>query len=107
MLACIGSTLALAAGTATAQTYDVEIRPTLTDVNIKIDHVDSTGVLTVNLTNAGDVRARCKLVFDAQPQVPYRTTVYVDPGKTRPAVFRAKRKWFNVIVDVNCEPDTK
>jgi hypothetical protein len=99
--------LALAASAAMAQTYKVEIRPTLDDVNIKVDHVDSSGVLTLILTNIGELRARCELMFDASPQVPYRTTVFVDPGKDRSVVFRAKRKWFNVVVDVNCEPDKK
>jgi hypothetical protein len=103
----VGLVWALVSVAVSAQTYDVEIRPTLTDVDIKIDHIESTGVLTVNLTNVGDVRARCKLAFDAQPQAPYRTTVFVDPGETRPTVFAAKRKWFNVTVDVKCEPDRK
>lgn len=104
---CIGAMLALAASIATAQTYDVEIRPTLVGVGIEVEHVESPAVLTVKLKNAGDARARCRLEFDAPPQVPYRTTVFVDPGKSRPVSFRAQRKWFEVVVDVKCEPDKK
>jgi hypothetical protein len=50
---------------------------------------------------------RCALRYEAQPQPIYRTTTYVDPGKTEQSVFRAKRKWYQVAVDVECKAAEK
>jgi len=90
-----------------AQEYTVEVRPVLNDLAIKIEPVANTGVLVVNLTNNSSTKVRCALRYDAAPQVPYRTTEYVEPGKTVGSVFRAKRRWFSVVVDVTCEPTDK
>lgn len=88
---------------AFAQTYTVDIQPTLNQLDVKIEPVASTGMLVVRLTNDTDRKVRCKLRFDAAPQTPYRSSVNIDPGKTEQSVFRAQRKWFAVAVDVNCE----
>jgi hypothetical protein len=102
------ATLALAlivvvAPAAFAQTYSVEIRPTLNDLDVKIEPVATTSMLVVRLTNNMDHRVRCRLRFDASPQTPHRSSVNIDPGRTEQSVFRAQRKWFAVVVEVNCE----
>lgn len=94
--------LAGLAAAAQAQTYSVEIRPQRDDVNVKIETVEQPDLLIVKLTNGGARKVRCDLVYDASPQMPYRTTVYVDPGRTESSVLRAKRHWFRVVVDVKC-----
>lgn len=86
-----------------AQTYTVDIRPTLNGLDIKIEPVASTGMLVIRLTNATDQRVRCRLNFDAAPQTPRRSSVNIEPGRTAQSVLRAQRKWFSVAVDVNCE----
>jgi len=86
-----------------AQTYTVEIRPTLNDLDVKIEPVATTSMLVVRLTNNMDHRVRCRLRFDASPQTPHRSSLNIDPGRTEQSVFRAQRKWFAVVVEVNCE----
>ncbi len=103
-----GAALALAwivlvAPAALAQTYTVEIRPTLNDLDVKIEPVATTSMLVVRLTNNMDHRVRCRLRFDASPQTPHRSSLNIDPGRTEQSVFRAQRKWFAVVVEVNCE----
>lgn len=87
-----------------AQTYKVEVRPALDDLPVKIETVESPGVLVVRLTNSGTVRVRCDLRYDASPQPIRRSYVYLKPGATAENSFRAKRKWFTVTVDVTCKP---
>ena len=99
--------LAVTGARVEAQDYTVEVRPVLNDLAIKIEPVANTGVLVVNLTNNSGTKVRCALRYDAAPQVPYRKTEYIEPGKTVGSVFRAKRKWFSVVVDVTCEPTDK
>jgi hypothetical protein len=89
---------------AAAATYEVELKSTLNDLPIKIETVPMDGMLVVKLTNAGQVKVRCDLRYDASPQPIGRAHVYVEPGKTEQNPFRAKRKWFNVLVDVTCKP---
>jgi hypothetical protein len=86
-----------------AQTYTVKINPKLNGLDIKIEPVENTGVLVVNLTNGSDKKVRCDLNFSAQPQLPYRTTVFMDPGKSAAGVLRARQQWFEVDVDVTCK----
>ena len=88
-----------------AQTYSVNINPTLNDLDIKIEPVSNPGVLVVNLTNNTAQKVRCDLNFEADPQLPYRTFVFVEPGKTSSATLRATQQWFDVGVDVRCKAD--
>ncbi len=104
---CAPLALSLLAMQAAAQTYSVNINPTLNGLDIKIEPVATTGMLVVKLTNDSNQKVRCNLRYDAAPQPLYRKTTYVDPGKTEQSVFRAKRKWFSVDVDVECTPSTK
>jgi hypothetical protein len=98
--------IVLVAPAAFAQTYTVDVRPTLNDLDVKIEPVAMSGMLVVRLTNNTDGRIRCRLQFDASPQTPFRSSVNVGPGRTEQSVFRARRKWFAVTVDVNCEART-
>jgi hypothetical protein len=94
--------LSLAAPDALAQTYSVNIKPTLNGLDIKVEPVAQSGVLVVKLTNKTGQKVRCDLRYDAAPQPLYRKTTFVDPGKTEQSVFRAKRKWLSVDVAVEC-----
>jgi hypothetical protein len=87
-----------------SQVYTVEVRPTLNDMNIAVDYVAQSTMLVMRLTNNGDVRARCTLNYDASPQTPRRSTVFVNPGRTEQNTLRAQRRWFSVTVDVECRP---
>ena len=95
--------IVLVAPAALAQTYTVEVNPTLNDLDVKIETVAMTGMLVVKLTNDTGQKVRCKLRYDASPQTPYRSTVNIDPGETEQSVFNAQRKWFAVAVEVECE----
>jgi hypothetical protein len=106
-----GAALALAlivlvAPAAFAQTYTVEIRPTLNDLDVKIEPVAQASMLVVRLTNNTDQQIRCRLRYDAPPQTTFRSSLNVNPGRTAQSVFRARRKWFAVVVEVNCEERT-
>jgi hypothetical protein len=87
-----------------AQNYKVHVTATLDDLDVKIEPVAKTGMLVIKLTNKNDIKVRCDLRYDAAPQALYRTTTYVDPGKTEQSVFRARREWFSVEVSVECKP---
>ncbi len=99
---CALVALSLAATGALAQTYSVNINPTLNGLDIGIEPIAQSGVLVVKLTNKTGQKVRCDLRYDAAPQPLYRKTTYVDPGKTEQSVFRAKRKWLSVDVAVEC-----
>jgi hypothetical protein len=105
--ACAALALATIAIDASAQTYSVEINPTLNGLDIKVEPVATSAMLIVNLTNNTDGKVRCDLRYDASPQPIYRKTTYVEPGKTEPSVFKAKRKWYSVSVNVECNPVQK
>ena len=92
---------------ARAQTYEVELKTTLNGLPVKVETVPMSGVLVVKLTNTGDVKVRCELRYDASPQPLGRAYVYVAPGKTEQDSFRTKRAWFDVTVEVTCEPSDK
>jgi hypothetical protein len=92
---------------ALAQNYSVHVLATLDDLDVKIEPVTNTGMLVIRLTNKNAIKVRCDLRYDAPPQALYRTTTYVDPGKTEQSVFRARREWFAVNVNVECTPAKK
>ena len=94
--------LSVAATDAIAQTYSVNVNPTLNGLDIGVESVAQSGVLVMRLTNRTGEKVRCDLRYDAAPQPLYRKTTYVDPGKTEQSVFRAKRKWLSVDVAVEC-----
>ena len=91
---------------ASAQTYSVEIRPTLNDLEVKIEQVPQTSLLIIRLTNKESTRVRCVLNFNAAPQTPRRSTRSINPGETISSTFHAQRRWVRVIVDVTCQPSS-
>jgi hypothetical protein len=99
-----GPSLLLLAFAAAAQTYDVQVNPTLNGLDIKVEPVATTGVLVVNLTNNSAEKVRCDLKYQADPQPPSRAYVFVEPGKTASNALRETQKWFSVTVDVECKP---
>jgi hypothetical protein len=99
--------LAMLAPTASAQDYSVKVNPTLHDLAIDIEPVPTTGLLIIKLKNNTDKKVRCDLRYDASPQPLYRTSTYVDAGKTEQSTFRAQQKWFSVAVDVDCKVKEK
>lgn len=101
VVACLLGSVAL------AQTYDVKVEPELNGLDVKIEPVAMTDMLVIKLTNQTTQKVRCNLRYDASPQALYRKTTYIDPGKTEQSEFRAKRKWFEVQVKVECQPSGK
>jgi hypothetical protein len=97
--------LSLVGPVALAQNYTVEVTPHLNGLDIKIEPVSNPGVLVVNLTNNTAQKVRCDLNFEADPQLPFQTFVFVGPGKTGSATLRATQQWFDVSVDVRCKAD--
>ena len=100
---CAAVLLATLASTGHAQTYSVDLRPTLHDLDVKVEPVAMSGMLVIKLTNNTSDKVRCELRYDASPQPLYRTTVYVGAGKTEQNAFRQKRTWFSIAVDVECQ----
>ena len=98
---------ACAAPSAWAQTYTVDVQSELGGLPVEIDTVPMDGMLVVKVTNRADVKVRCDLRYDASPQPIGRSYVYVEPGKTEQDVFRAKRMWYQVAVEVKCKVDEK
>jgi hypothetical protein len=96
--------LAAPAGQAQSQVYTVDIRPVLNDLDVKIEHVADSRMLVVNMTNNSPTRVRCNLRFDASPQTPQRSTRHINPGQRGSSTLRADRRWFSVVVDVECVP---
>jgi hypothetical protein len=99
---CVVLAVSMPAAEAIAQTYSVNVKPTLNGLDIGVEPVAQSGVLVMRLTNKTEQKVRCDLRYDAAPQPLYRKTTYVDPGKTEQSVFRAKRKWLSVDVVVEC-----
>ncbi len=87
---------------AIAQTYSVDVKSTLNDLDVKVTPVAQSGLLVMKLKNNTSEKIRCDLRYDAQPQPPTRSTVFVKPGKEASDVLRETRKWFSVTVDVEC-----
>jgi hypothetical protein len=102
----LSAALALSAH-AQSQTYTVEVRPVLNDLDVKIEQVAQASTLVIKLTNNSPTRVRCNLRFDASPQTPVRRTHNIDPGRTESSVLRAQRRWFSVAVDVECVPASR
>jgi hypothetical protein len=100
----LAATLLAPTDSAFAQTYTVQVNPTLNDLDIKVEHVAQSTMLIMKLTNNTDTRVRCELRYDASPQTPRRSTVFLNPGSTEQNVFRAQRRWFSVTVNVECNP---
>ena len=102
-------TLILAAGAAVpvlAQVdYTVNVTSELNGLDIKIEPVSNAGLLVVNLTNGTDGKVKCTVAFQADPQVPSRSFVFLEPGKRSSATLRATQRWYEVDVDVTCKPD--
>ena len=104
----VAAVVACAAPPASAQTtYSVEVQSELGGLPVDIDTVPMDGMLVVKVTNRADVKVRCDLRYDASPQPIGRGYVYVEPGKTEQDVFRAKRQWYQVAVEVKCKVDEK
>lgn len=99
--------LAASAALAQSQTYTVEVRPALNDLDVKIEQVAQASTLVIKLTNNSPTRVRCNVRFDASPQTPVRRSHNIDPGRTESSVLRAQRRWFSVAVDVECVPATR
>lgn len=95
-----------AAQAALAQVnYTVNVTSELNGLDIKIEPVSNAGLLVVNLTNGADTKVKCVVAFQADPQVPSRSFVFVEPGQRSSATLRATQRWYEVDVDVNCKPD--
>jgi len=107
LVLALGPLAMVLADSAFAQTYQVNLQKELNGLDLKVDTVESTGMLVVNFTNNAATKVKCDLRYDASPQPIYRTRVYVEPGKSASSAFRARRKWFTVDVDVRCEPDQR
>ena len=104
----VAAAVACAAPSASGQTiYTVEVQSELGGLPVDIDTVPMEGMLVVKVTNRADVKVRCDLRYDASPQPIGRGYVYVEPGKTEQDVFRAKRLWYQVAVEVKCKADEK
>ena len=106
LAASIGAACA-AAPAWTQTTYSVDVQSELGGLPVDIDTVPMDGMLVVKVTNRADVKVRCDLRYDASPQPIGRSYVYVEPGKTAQDVFRAKRMWYQVAVEVKCKVDEK
>ncbi|HSQ70188.1 MAG TPA: hypothetical protein VLM41_08885 [Steroidobacteraceae bacterium] len=104
---CAAVALAMLASNSFAQTYSVEIRPKLNDLDVKIEHVEMSRMLVVKLTNNTSRKVRCELRYDASPQPLRRATVFVGAGKTEQNAFQQQQTWFSVTVDVECQPAEK
>lgn len=84
-------------------TYEVNVKEELNGLDIKVEPVPNPGMLVVNLTNNTQQKVKCTVAFQADPQIPSRSFVFIDPGKRSSATLRAAQKWFDVDVDVNCK----
>jgi hypothetical protein len=97
--------MAAYAQTAAAQEYTVNVTQQLNGLDIVIEPVSNTGLLVVNLKNNTAQKVKCDVNFQADPQVPNRSFVFIEPGKSSSATLRATQRWFEVDVDVKCKAD--
>jgi hypothetical protein len=97
---CAALALAALSAGAFAQNYTVTINPTLNGLDVKFAHQADEDMLVVTITNNADKKVRCDFEYNAAPQFPFRTSVFVQPGKQAISPFRATRRWFSVVVDV-------
>ena len=99
---CAALGVAIMSPDALAQNYTVTINPTLNGLDVKFAYQANQGMLIVTSTNNADKKVRCDFVFNAAPQFPYNTSVFVQPGKQATSVLSASTTWFSVNVDVTC-----
>lgn len=99
---CAALALALLSPGAVAQNYSVNINPTLNGLDIKFNPQANRGMLLIGLKNNSDKKARCDFNYNAQPQMPHRTSVFIAAGKDATSSFEANTQWFSVEVDVTC-----
>jgi hypothetical protein len=99
---CAALAVAMLSAVAMAQNYTVTINPTLNGLDVKFAYQADEDILIVTVTNDADRKVRCDFQYDAGPQLPHMTSVFVQPGKQAPSVFRATRYWFAVAVNVTC-----
>ena len=99
-IACCVATL----GARAEATYHVNLQTELNGLDVQVETVENPAMLVVRLTNAATQKVKCTLRFDAQPQPLSRKTVYVEVGKTEEAPFMASARWFDVDLQVKCEP---
>jgi hypothetical protein len=99
---CAALAFSMLSAVAAAQNYAVTITPTLNGLDVKFAYQADEDILIVTVTNDADRKVRCDFQYDAGPQMPYVTSVFVQPGKQAPSVFRATRYWFAVAVNVTC-----
>jgi hypothetical protein len=102
-MALCAALMVLSAG-ALAQNYTVTIDPTLNGLDVKFTYQADEDILVVTITSNADRKVRCDFEYNAPPQFPFRTSVFVQPGKQAISPFRATRLWFSVVVDVKCVP---
>ena len=99
---CAALALAMLSDHALAQNYTVTINPTLDGLDIKFAYQANEDLLVVTITSNADKKVRCDFEYNAAPQFPYRTSVFVQPGNQAISPFRATRLWYSVVVDVTC-----
>jgi hypothetical protein len=92
-------------GASADANYTVNVTSELNGLDVKIEPVANPGVLVVNLRNGTAGKIKCTVAFQADPQVPSRTFVFVEPGRSAAATLMATQRWFEVDVDVSCKPD--
>ena len=90
-----------------AQTYSVNVNPSLNGLDVKIEPISNSTMLVVKLTNNADQKVRCKLKYDASPQPLERKTVYIESWQDGAERIAGEAKWFSVDVDVDCQLATK
>ena len=101
---CAALALAMLSDHALAQNYTVTINPTLNGLDINFAYQADEDILVVTITSNADKNVRCDFEYDAAPRFPFRTSVFVQPGKQAISPFRATRLWYSVVVDVTCVP---
>ena len=99
---CAALALATLSAGAFCQNYTVTINPTLNGLDVKFAYQANEDLLVVTITSNADRKVRCDLEYDAAPQFPFRTSVFVQPGKQAISPFRATRLSYSVVVDVTC-----
>jgi len=102
LMLCAALTLTTISPVIVAQNYSVTMNPTLNGLDINLEPVANAEMLVVIVSNNSDKRVRCDFLYNAAPQMPFRTSEFVDPGKTVQSMFRRSTHWFSVVVNVTC-----
>jgi hypothetical protein len=87
-----------------AQDYTVKLHSKLNDLAIRIEPMSTETMLVVKLTNEDDTKVRCRVAYEANPELPYKQSLTLKPGKSEQSVFRIRRHLFAIEVDVQCAP---